>query len=459
MNKIKTRHTRRAMRAKRRGKHTTRKWYGKYKKNYTRKIVKQIQGQGKGRLRRQRQTRRKVGGLTKIDTIPVQDPIALSVNNENVKSVNQYDELPVTEEPVTKEPVTTTLQNAPENDEYSSLTTEMIKKMLTKRSFDIYTQSVLKYYNDETLLNKIRTRFIEFIKRKKNEKNFPYDIDFFFDEDVDDIENLEIKDLLNDNELLETMLKKMLENSMFFMVDNLVEKIKVHNTKFLNDETCYENIIRTYIKNKLFRILITLISKIRNEPENEKNVENIELLLDLLKKMSEENMTLLHILLNEMSDDNMGKLLRLLESMTPESISKLISDLKILEEQKIKEILKNYIELNKNHSSMAQLLELYSFIERTPNGVFLVHRYKDGKTPLGQSLLRNKKHKLETCSSVAALDNQVKNVSNQGALRFTEDNEFKKVLAECSQYPPSQQVTSGGRKRRTLKKKRRGKSK
>ena len=42
MNKIKTRHTRRAMRAKRRGKHTTRKWYGKYKKNYTRKIVKQI---------------------------------------------------------------------------------------------------------------------------------------------------------------------------------------------------------------------------------------------------------------------------------------------------------------------------------------------------------------------------------------------------------------------------------
>jgi len=254
------------------------------------------------------------------------------------------------------------------------------------------------------------------------------------------------------------------KNSMFFIVDNLVEKVKdkekIFNIGLLNDE-CYQNIIRKlYVKNKLFPILLTLISKIRKEKYKEvigsASLKNMELLLDLLKKMSKENMTLLYNLLNNMSLDNMGKLLRLLESMTPESISKLISDLKILEPQKITDMLNNYIKLNKNPNSMAQLLELYSFIERTPDGYFLVHRYKDGKTPLVQSgIFRNKKHKLETCSSVDALDEQVRNIFNEGAVKFTEDEEFKNVLVECSKYPPSQKVvTGGGRKRRTLKKKR-----
>ena len=68
MNKIKTRHAKRAMHVKRRGKHTTHKGYRKYRKHHTRKYGKrtqgQGQGQGKGRLRKQRQTRRKVGGFS-----------------------------------------------------------------------------------------------------------------------------------------------------------------------------------------------------------------------------------------------------------------------------------------------------------------------------------------------------------------------------------------------------------
>jgi hypothetical protein len=103
---------------------------------------------------------------------------------------------------------------------------------------------------------------------------------------------------------------------------------------------------------------------------------------------------------------------------------------------------------------MAQLLELYSFIETKSNGDLLVHRYLHGETPFSQRLLRNKKHKPETCSSVAALDKQLSNVLNKTQLSFTEDAEFQKVLQECELYPP-QVVTGGGRKRKTLKKKRR----
>jgi hypothetical protein len=484
MNKIKTRHTRRAMLAKRHGKHTTHKWHGKYKKHYTRKNVKQIQGKGKGRLRRQRQTRRKVGGLTTGNTMLGEVPIVVDVNSQNIKSntLDQYDELPVTKEPVTEEPVTKEpvteepfkdepVKEEPENDEYNSLTTDMIKDMLKeKSSFRVSPKCMFlcenDYCIDTKLLEKIRKRFIEFIKRKKNKGKFPYDIDFDFkfkfdgdddDDDDTDYENLEIQDLPNNSELLAKMLEK---NSMFFIVDNLVKKVKENrfNIGFLND-ICYGNIIgNLYVKNKLFPILLTLISKIRKEKYSEvlksESLKNMDLLLELLKNMSQKNMTLLCELLNEMSKSNMNKLLRLLESMTPESISTLISNLKNLkekEEQKITDMLNRYINLNKIPNSMAQLLELYSFIERTPSGVFLVHRYKDGKTPLGQSLLRNKKHKLETCSSVDELDNQVKNL---GAPTFTEDDEFKKVLDECKKYPPSQQVSGGGRKRKTLKKKR-----
>ena len=58
--------SRRVKRARRRGKYTTRKGYRKYRKHYTRKNVKRTQCQGKGRLRKQRQTRRKDGGADNL---------------------------------------------------------------------------------------------------------------------------------------------------------------------------------------------------------------------------------------------------------------------------------------------------------------------------------------------------------------------------------------------------------
>ena len=245
MNKIKTRHAKRAMHAKRRGKHTTRKGYGKYKKHYTRKNVKRIQGQGKRRLRRQRQTRRKVGGFIADNTMSDEVPIHVNVNvnSQNTKTnpLNPTEELPTeklpTEElPIIEDQVTTALPNAQEDDKYSSLTTGKIKGMLRQNTnFRVSPKCMFlcenDYCDDIKLLEKIRKRFIEFIKRKKKEGNFTYDIDFDFkfddddddDDDDTDYDDLEIQDLLNSNELLAKMLEK---NSMFFIVDNLVEKVK-----------------------------------------------------------------------------------------------------------------------------------------------------------------------------------------------------------------------------------------
>ena len=180
MNKIKTRHIKRAthtMHAKRHGKHTTRKWYGKYKKHYTRKNVKRIQGQGKGRLRKQRHTRRKVGGFIADNTMLGKVPIDVNVNSQNTKTnpLDPTEELPTEELPIIDVQVTTALPNAQEDDKYSSLTTDMIKDMLKeKTSFRVSPKCMFlcendyDYYDDIKLLEKIRKRFIEFIKRKKS---------------------------------------------------------------------------------------------------------------------------------------------------------------------------------------------------------------------------------------------------------------------------------------------------
>jgi len=153
MNKIKTRHAKRAMHAKRRGKHTTRKGYAKYKKHYTQKNVKRIQGQGKGQLRKQRHTRRKVGGFIADNTMSDEVPIHVNVNvnSQNTKTnpLNPTEELPTeklpteelpteklpTEElPIIEDQVTTALPNAQEDDKYSSLTTGKIKGMLRQNT-------------------------------------------------------------------------------------------------------------------------------------------------------------------------------------------------------------------------------------------------------------------------------------------------------------------------------------
>ena len=89
MNKIKTRHAKRAMHAKRRGKHTTRKGYRKYKKHYTQKNVKRIQGQGKGRLRKQRQTRRKVGGEPRVREFNFVLPYSTDSRFQNIQIQGQ----------------------------------------------------------------------------------------------------------------------------------------------------------------------------------------------------------------------------------------------------------------------------------------------------------------------------------------------------------------------------------
>ena len=88
----------------------------------------------------------------------------------------------------------------------------------------------------------------------------------------------------------------------------------------------------------------------------------------------------------------------------------------------------------------------------------MIHRYVKGETPFSQRLYRNKKHQPKTCKAVTALHNQVKEILKEEGPTIQEDKEFKNVLAECNEYSPStspEVVTGGGRKRKTLKKKRR----
>ena len=84
----------------------------------------------------------------------------------------------------------------------------------------------------------------------------------------------------------------------------------------------------------------------------------------------------------------------------------------------------------------------------------MIHRYKNGNTPLSQRLFRNTKHKPTTCKSVQSLDKTANKLETRNGIRFFKDPEFTEVLKECELYPP-QIVTGGGRRRKTLKKKRR----
>jgi hypothetical protein len=159
-------------------------------------------------------------------------------------------------------------------------------------------------------------------------------------------------------------------------------------------------------------------------------------LLQLLNSMSPENMQKLLELLNSMSPENMQELLQLLNSMSPENMTSL---------------LEGYNNLNTSPDSMAKLLELYSFIEKTDDGKFLIHRYPKGKTPFTQRLLRNTKHRKATCDSVQALNREVDRFDET---MFIKDDEFKKVVKECVSSPSSGLITGGGKRRKTLKNKR-----
>jgi hypothetical protein len=417
MNKIKSRRVRRA---RRRGKYTTRKGYRKYKKHYTRKYEKRIQG----KLRMRRQTRRKDGGGV---VLPSESQAVVGADVEAQAGVRKAD---------TK--ISTT-----------NLTTEDIKTML--RKIKIHGQDVKRCVLfcepdscSEDMLQKIKERFIE------KAPNYGLDLD------VIDIDAASV------------VLAAILDDSLLFILENLCDEYD--KTKEIDSITQCKSKIDELFKRTLFRnnnilhhilkIFFNNIGKIGND--NDICIKNLKLLLELLNSMTHHNTGKLENVLKQMTAQNIEKMLNLLKSMTPESILKLLTDLAILDQEQIKDMLDTYNKLNINPESMAQLLELYSFIEKSQNGEVLIHRYVKGETPFSQRLYRNEKHQPKTCKAVTALHNQVEEILKEGGLTFQEDEEFQNVLAECNEYSPStspEVVTGGGRKRKTLKKKRGGNSK
>ena len=320
---------------------------------------------------------------------------------------------------------------------------------------------------DEQMLEKLRQKYMEKIKQN-NVSEIP-DATIIFDE------------VLNEN--------------LFLILENLyVQSKKMSKGEFKNlVHTCSAAIAQTFNRrNILHNIVFTLYSKFLksyeiSENESRQNLENMQKLLQLLNSMTTENMQKLLQLLNTMTPQNMQKLLQLLNTMAPENMQKLLQLLNSMTPQNMQKLLQllntmtpetmgNLLhvlthdekkdditttilhEYNKlDAESMAQLLELYSFIEKRKhnnyNDSYLIHRYKTGKTP-SQILLRNTKHKPTTCKSVQSLDKTANKLETRNGIQFLQDPEFSKVLKECELYPP-QIVTGGGRRRKTLKKKRR----
>ena len=277
---------------------------------------------------------------------------------------------------------------------------------------------------DEQMLEKLRQKYMEKIKNIEDLK---------IDQACQIFDNI-----LNDN--------------LFLILENLYvqsKKISKENLKILVT-TCSTAIAQTFNqKDVLHKIMFILYSKFLksfeiSENESKQNLENMQKLLQLL---------------NSMTPQNMQKLLQLLNSMTPKTMGDLLYVLTHdVDKNNINKILDEYNNLDTE--SMAQLLELYSFIEKreyTDNTrKYLIHRYKNGNTPLSQRLLRNTKHKPTTCKSVKSLNNTANQLKTRDGIQFLQDMEFEKVLKECGQTPLSKEVVTGGRRRRkTLKKKRR----
>ena len=460
MNKIKTRHVR-----VRDGKYTKRKGYSKNKKHYTRKHGKRIQN--KKRLRRQTQTRRKRGGEEVIGDVLEQleeTSYLPEVKPSEVVNPEQVNTEQVNTEPVATTPADIETPQMSEKDRkfqelidsinFSNPGIDDIRKMLkVTNPFDTTCTFLCNPDEcDEQMLEKLRQKYMEKIKN---------------------IEGLKIDkacqifdDILNEN--------------LFLILENLYvqsKKISKENLKILVSN-CSTAIAQTFNqKDVLHKIMFILYSKFLksfeiSENESKQNLENMQKLLQLLNSMTSENMQKLLQLLNSMTTENMQILLQLLHSMTSENMQKLLQLLHSMTHKtmadllyslihditpdKISTILDDYIKLDAE--SMAQLLELYSFIEKREfndnTNRYSVHRYANGKTPLSQRLLRNIKHKPTTCKSVQSLDATANKFNlNKSIIKFDKDDEFTKVLKECKLYH-QQIVTGGGRKRKTLKKKR-----
>jgi hypothetical protein len=454
----------------RRSKHTTRKGYRKYKKHYTRKNAKRIQN--KKRLRRQ--TRRRVGGEEvsgeEVSVIP-SSQLERNSDLPETNSQEVVDSKPVNPEQVNTEPVATTpadvetpqmsekdrkFQELIDSINFSNPGIDDIRKMLkVTNPFDTTCTFLCNPDEcDEQMLEKLRQKYMEKIKNIEDLK---------IDQACQIFDNI-----LNDN--------------LFLILENLYvqsKKISKENLKILVSN-CSTAIAQTFNqKDVLHKIMFILYSKFLksfeiSENESKQNLENMQKLLQLLNSMTPENMQKLLQLLNSMIPENMQKLLQLLNSMTPENMQQLLQLLNFMNPKTmsdllfslihntdniISKILDDYIKLDTK--SMAQLLELYSFIEKRDfldnTNMYSVHRYLHGETPVSQRLLRNKKHKPTTCNSVKSL-NATADLFKPATsiINFNKDAEFQKVLAECIQYPPSEKVvTGGGRRRKTLKKKRR----
>ena len=273
---------------------------------------------------------------------------------------------------------------------------------------------------DETMLEKLRQKYMEKIKDKEISS-------------VDDAIEI-FYNTLDENLLL--ILENFYVQSQSLTNENLKELFSQCDQRL-----SYSLIDPRSTHKNLHGIINMLYKKIResiltNDSYLQQNLENMQKLLQLLNSMTPENMQKLLQLLNSMSPENMQELLQLLNSMSPENMPSL---------------LEGYNNLNTSPDSMAKLLELYSFIEKIDDDKFLIHRYPKGKTPFTQRLLRNTNHRKATCDSVLELNREVDYFNES---MFIKDDEFEKVVKECRSSPSSGLITGGGKRRKTLKKKR-----
>jgi uncharacterized protein YeaC (DUF1315 family) len=231
---------------------------------------------------------------------------------------------------------------------------------------------------------------------------------------------------------------------------------------------------------------------------NSMTPENMKKLLDLLNSMTPENMQKLLDLLNSMTRENMQKLLQLLNSMTPENMELILlalnnqniirkDNIVINQTSRIGELLDAHLKLDKE--SMSKLLDFYSFIEikkmeNSNNRYQLIfHKYKDGKIPFFKKIsVGFGNEEKPTCSAISVLGKGLELLAESFRLAFLEqkknllenasdtqlehpwDTKLLESKTKCETQDKTQDktqrlITGGGRKRRTLKKKRGGKSK
>jgi hypothetical protein len=331
---------------------------------------------------------------------------------------------------------------------------------------------------DETMLEKLRQKYMEKIKGKEIQ-------------DGDDAIEI-FYDTLDKNLLL------ILEN--FYVQSQTLTKEKLTNLFSQCDQNLSYSLNDSSSTHKnLHGIVNMLYKKIRNsiitsDVYLEQNFENMKKLLQLLNSMTPENMQKLLQLLNSMTPANMQKLLQLLNSMTPENMQKLLQLLNSMTPANMGIILQalnskfNYvsnfgvqgpnstiaigllldIHLGLDPESMSKLLDFYSFSEikqsvdpksKIVRYDIICHKYKGGKTPLFKSISKGKEDP-STCKAIKALNEiipiitqffkHIKGKLDNVDVRTSYDPKLLEAYGECR----DRYYQEGG-KRKTLKKRRR----